>query len=153
MFGKLGADRHALAGVKPVERALNDVALDTRQALKIGAANAAHQRARRAIRGACERLALDQRQRQSDAGNLAHPRGHRIVIGERRLDPLQEHVAVEADHLVHEVVAEAVHHRHDDNERRDAEHNAKEREAGDDRDRALGVARAKIAKGDHPLEG
>ena len=153
MFGELGADRHALAGVEAVERALDDVAGDSRQALQIAPANAAHQRAGRAVGGGRERLALDQRQRQRDAGNLADPLGHRVVIGERRLDPLQEHVAVEADHLVHEIVAKAVHHRHDDDQRRDAEHDAEEREAGDDRDRALGVARAQIAKGDHPLEG
>ena len=153
MLGELGADRHALAGVEAVERALDDMALDARQARQIAAANAAHQRARRAIGRARERLALDQRQRQRDARNLADALGHRIVVGERRLDPLQEHVAVEADHLVHEIVAKAVHHRHDDDQRRDAEHDAKEREAGDDRDRALGVARAKIAKRDHPFEG
>ena len=152
MFGKLGADRHALAGIKAVERALDDVPLDSGQALEIAPANAAHQHAGRAIGGARERLALDQRQRQSDARNLADPLSHRIIVGERRLDPLQEHVAVEADHLVHEIVAKAVHHRHDDDQRRYAEHNAKEREAGNDGDRALGVARAKVAKRDHPLE-
>ena len=46
------------------------------------------------------------------------------VIGQRRLDALQEDMAVEADDLVHQVEAKAVHHRHDDDQRRDAEHDA-----------------------------
>src|ERR1700744_6359987 len=79
-------------------------------------------------RRARKRLAFDQRQRQSDARNLTHPRSHRVVVGERRLDPLQEHVAIEAVHLVHEIVAKAIHHRHDDNQRRHAEDDAEERE-------------------------
>ena len=152
MIGKLGADRHSLAGIEARERALGYVAADARQPLQIAPTNTAHQRAGRAIGGARERLALDQRQRQSDAGNFADTLRHRVVIGERRLDPLQEHVAIEADHLVHEIMAEAVHHRHDDDQRRYAQHDAEEREAGDDRDRALCVARAQVAKGDHPLE-
>ena len=36
--------------------------------------------------------------------------------------------------LVEQLGAEAVHHRHDDDQRRDAEHDAEEGEAGDDRD-------------------
>ena len=61
-------------------------------------------------------------------------------------------MAVEADHLLHQVVAEAVHHRHDDDQRRDAEHDAEEGEAGDHRDRLLRVAGAQIAERDHPFE-
>ncbi len=150
---ELGADRDAPPRIETVERALNYVAGDARQAGEILPANAPDQRAGRAVGGARERLALDQRQRQGDARNLAHPLRHRVVVGQRRLDPLQEHVAIEADHFVHQVVAEAVHHRHDDDQRRDAEHDAEERKTCDDRDRALGVAGAQIAKSDHPLEG
>ena len=45
MFRKLGTDRHALAGIKTIERALGYVAADTRQPLEIASANAAHERA------------------------------------------------------------------------------------------------------------
>ena len=152
VLGELGADRDALPRVEPVERALGDVAGDARQALEVLLADAAHQRARRAVLRGGEGLALDQRQRQRHAGNLAHPLRHRVVVGQRRLDPLQEHVAVEADHLLHQVVAEAVHHRHDDDQRRDPEHDAEEGEAGDDRDRLLRVAGAQVAERHHPLE-
>ena len=48
-----------------------------------------------------KRLPLDQRQRERDAGNLADAIGHRVIVGQRRLDALQEHMAVEADHLLH----------------------------------------------------
>ena len=116
-------------------------------------ADAAHQRAGRAIRRAGEGLALDQRQRKRHARNLADAIRDRLVVGQRRLDPLQEHVAVKADHLLHEVMPEAVHHRHDDNERRDPEHDAEEGKPGDDRDRLLRVARAQVAERDHPFEG
>ena len=47
VLGEPRADRHALPGVEAVERALGDMALDAGQALEIGLANAAHQRAGR----------------------------------------------------------------------------------------------------------
>ena len=47
---------------------------------------------------------------------------------------------------------EAVHHRHDDDQRGDAEHDADEGEAGDDRDEGLAPARTQIAAGKHPFE-
>ena len=74
------------------------------------------------------------------------------VVGQRRVDRLNDEVAVEAEDLVDQLGAEAVHHRHDDDQRRDAEHDADEGEAGDDRDEGLAAAGAEIAPGDHPLE-
>ena len=62
-------------------------------------------------------------------------------------------MAVEAEDLVEQLLAETVHHRHHDDQRRDAEHDAEERKAGDDRDEAFLAARAQIAPGQHPLEG
>jgi hypothetical protein len=41
-------------------------------------------------------------------------------------------MAVEAEDLVEQFMAEPVHHRHHDDEGGDAEHDAEEREAGDD---------------------
>ena len=57
-----------------------------------------------------------------------------------------------ADDLFDQLDAEAVHHRHDDDQRANAEQDADEREPGDDRDRALLASGAQIAPGDHPFE-
>ena len=84
----------ALPLVEAGERALDDMARDPGQALEVVAADAANQRARGAIGRRREGLPLDQRRRQRHARNLGHPFGHRLVIGQRRLDPLKEHVAV-----------------------------------------------------------
>ena len=153
MFGELGADRDALARVEPVERALGDMGADARQAPQVPFADAAHENAGRAERRRGEGLAFDQRQRQRHAGNLGDAARHRVVVGERRVDALQEHVAVEADHLLHQIVAKAVHHRHHHDQRGDAEHDAEEGEAGDHRNRPLRAPRAQIAQRHHPLEG
>ena len=139
---------------KPCERPLRDVAADAGQALEIRP-RGCRAPARRTSRRARWRSAWPSTSGSASVtpGNLADAIGHRLVVGQRRLDPLQEHVAVEADHLLHEVMAEAVHHRHDDDQRRDPEHDAEEGKAGDDGDRLLGVARAQIAERDHPFEG
>jgi hypothetical protein len=54
-------------------------------------------------------------------------------------------MAVEAEDLVEQFLAEAVHHRHHDDQRGDAEHDAEEREAGDDGDEAFLATRPQIA--------
>ena len=46
-------------------------------------------------------------------------------------------MAVEPEDLGQQLLAKAVHHRHDDDQRRHAEHDAEEREPGDDRDEAF----------------
>ena len=61
-------------------------------------------------------------------------------------------MAVEAEDLLQEFVAESVHHRHDDDQGRHAEHDAEEGEAGDDRDESLFAPRAQIAQRQHPFE-
>ena len=61
-------------------------------------------------------------------------------------------MAAEAQNLVQELGAEAVHHRHDDDERRDAEHDAQEREDGNDRDETFAAAGAQIAQREEPFE-
>ena len=61
-------------------------------------------------------------------------------------------MAVEAQDLVEQLLAEAVHHRHHDDERGDAQQDAEEGEAGDDRDEAFLAPRPQVAQGQHPLE-
>ena len=55
-------------------------------------------------------------------------------------DLVDDDVPVEAEDLGEQLVAEAVHHRHDDDQRGDAEHDAGEGEAGDDGDEAFRAA-------------
>ena len=88
-----------------------------------------------------------------DARHGGDALGDRVVVVERAADLVDDDVAVEAEDLGEQLVAEAVHHRHDDDQRRDAEHDAGEREAGDDGDEAFRAARAQIARGQHPLVG
>ena len=78
--------------------------------------------------------------------------GHRLIVGERRFQRLHQQMAVEAEDLVEQLLAEAVHHRHDDDQRRDAEHDAEEREAGDDRNESFLAPRPQVAQRQHPLE-
>src|SRR5260221_9998995 len=62
-------------------------------------------------------------------------------------------MSVEAEDLVQELLAEAVHHGHHDDQRRDAEHDAEERKAGDDGNKAFLATRPQIASGQQPFEG
>ena len=66
---------------------------------------------------------------------------------------MHDDMAVQSEHLVEQLLAEAVHHRHHDDERGDAKHDADEGETGDDRDEALLAARPQVAQRHHPLEG
>ncbi len=61
-------------------------------------------------------------------------------------------MAVEAEDLLEELSAKTIHDSHDDDQSCDAEHDADQREAGDDRNRCLLAPSAQIAPGDEPLE-
>ena len=61
-------------------------------------------------------------------------------------------MAVEAENFVEQLFAEAIHHRHDDDERGDAEHDAEEGKPGDDRDESFLAPRPQVAQRQHPLE-
>ena len=61
-------------------------------------------------------------------------------------------MAVEPENAAEQIGAEAVHHRHDDDQRRDAERDAEQRKDRDDRDEAFLPPRPQIAERDHPLE-
>jgi len=62
-------------------------------------------------------------------------------------------VPVEPEDAVEQFGAEAVHHRHDDDQRGNAQRDADQRNDGDDGHRRLLAAGPEIAPGDHPLEG
>ena len=55
--------------------------------------------------------------------------------------------------FVEQFLAKAVHHRHDDDQSGNAEHDAEERKAGDDGDKSFFAPRPQIAQRQHPLEG
>src|SRR5450756_3067102 len=59
---------------------------------------------------------------------------------------------VEAEDLVQQLLAEAVHDGHHDDQRGDAEHDAQEGEAGDDGDKAFLATCPQIAPGQQPFE-
>ena len=136
--------------VEADERALLDVAGDDGELAEIVAADAAHQRA-----GPCpdrargQHLPVDQRDRVFDAGNAVDALGDRCIVVERHVDRLHDQMAVDAEDAGQQLGAKAVHHRHDDDERRDAEHDAEEGDRGDHRDHRLLAPRAQIAPGDH----
>ena len=76
-----------------------------------------------------------------------------FIVGERRFQRLHQQVAVEAQDLAEQFLAEAVHHRHHDDERRDAKHDAEEREGGDDRNKSFLAPRSQVAQRQHPFNG
>ena len=84
-----------------------------------------------------------------DAGDALR---HRLIVGERRFQRLHQQVAVEAEDLAEQFLAEAVHHRHDDDQGGDAQHDAEEGEAGDDRYESFLAPRPQVAQRQHPFE-
>ena len=145
LLGHLGADGDAACGVEPLQRAAPHIARNAREALDVFLANAAHQGARLLIGRGDARRALHHGNHKRDSGHLLQPLAHRVVIIERRLDALQKHMAIDADDLAHQLQMEAIHHGHDDNQRRHAQHDSRKGKARDDRDKALGPPRAQIA--------
>ncbi len=67
-------------------------------------------------------------------------------------DWLHHKMAVHADDLVDQFLAKAVHDGHHDNQRRNAEHDAEERETGNDGDEAFLATRPQVAPGHQPFE-
>ena len=100
-----------------------------------------------------QHLPVDQRDRVFDAGDAVDALGDRRIVVERHVDRLHDQMAVDAEDAGQQLGAKAVHHRHDDDQRRDAEHDAEEGDRGDHRDHRLLAPRAQIAPGDHALEG
>src|SRR5262249_19447386 len=78
--------------------------------------------------------------------------GNRVEIGERSGLAIDAEVAVKAEDAADQIGAEAVHDRHDNDQRRDAEGDAEQREDRDDRDEAFRPPRPQIAESDHPPE-
>src|SRR5690606_2817180 len=78
---------------------------------------------------------------------------HRLfVVGELPLDRIDREMPVEAEDLAQQFLAEAVHHRHDDDQRRHADGDAGQGECGNDGNEGVLAAGAQIAPGNEELE-
>jgi hypothetical protein len=153
LLGQPDADGNPLPFVEVIERAARlDVVRDRGKFRQVADANAADEHAGGIERRRGERLTLDDRRGKPHARHLGDPVGDRLPIGERRFERLDQKVAVEAEYLFQQLLAEPVHHRHHDDQRCNAEHDAEKGEPGDDRDESLFAPRTQVAQRQHPLE-
>ena len=79
--------------------------------------------------------------------------GNVLPVGQRRFQRLHQQMPVQAEDLVQQFLAKAVHDSHHDDQRRDAEHDAEERKAGNDGNETFLAARAQVTSGQQPFEG
>ena len=124
LVGKPASDCNPLPLVEALKRALPDVVGDRRQLQQIGGANPAREDACGAERRGCKRLAFDNGRGELDAVHLGNPVGNILPVGQRRFQRLDQEVAVKAQDLFEQLLPEPVHHRHDDDEGGNAEHDA-----------------------------
>jgi hypothetical protein len=154
IFGHARADGHAFGGVKIVERALPQIAGDKGHLGEVGSAHALDHGA--SAPGAAwplrHHLALDHWDGELDAVDLIDAISNRSIVVKLAVDRMQDDMAVDAQNAVQQFGAKAVHHRHDDNQRGDAEHDAQKRNDGDPGGDALLALGAQIAPGDHALK-
>ncbi|MCY1235541.1 hypothetical protein D9M72_481610 [compost metagenome] len=121
---------------------------------EIVGADAAHQRTSRTIADALrQNLALDQRDCHGDALDARELGRQLRIVVERPVDRLDDHVTVDAENARDQLGAEPVHHGHDDDQRRDAEHDADEGEAGDNRNEGFLAPGTQVAPRHHALKG
>ena len=147
------SDEHAVAGRKGHEVAALDVVRDELQLGEVVRRYAANQCARpRPGRTRSQRLPLHQRNRQTDPLHALQSLRQRLVVVERTVHRLDDHVAVDPENARDEFDAETVHHRHHDDQRRHAQHDAEEGEAGDDGYVGLLAPCPEIPPRDHALE-
>ena len=103
------------------------------------------------LRG-CQRLPFHQRHRQAHAVELGDALGHLLEVGQGAFQRLHQHMAVEPEDLAQQLLAKAIHHRHDDDEGGHPQGDAQEGKPGDDRDEAFLAPRPEVAQRQHPLE-
>ena len=132
--GEPRADCDARNLIETVDRAKADIVGDGLELLQVGSRKP-RTSAPLEVEGVETITCPSTRKREFDAGHGADPRRHVVVIGEVR-EAMHDDMAVQSEHLVEQLLAEAVHHRHHNDERGDAKHDADEGETGDDRDEA-----------------
>ena len=97
-------------------------------------------------------LPFDDGQRKLDTGHGVEAVGGREEIIEGTSERPHDHMAVEAENLVEQLLAKAVHHGKHNDQRCHAEHDAQHAEERDDGYGAFLAPRPKVAKSKQPLE-
>ena len=97
-------------------------------------------------------LTLDDRRDRDDTGNQPRLSRERVEISQDTDSPVNIQMPVQAQDPVQKLLAEAVHDRHDDDQRGDPERDPEKREPSDDGDQAFAAARPQIAHRHHPFE-
>jgi hypothetical protein len=132
--------RHCPSRAELGERAGQDLFVQGRVGEDVLAPHAADEHAfDAAFRTRHQRL-LDQRHRLGDAGRrlgLAHDL---LPVGQAPAIAVDDGMSVQADDLVEQLGAKAVHHAHHDDQRGDAEHDGDQADAGDQEDEAFALA-------------
>ena len=146
------ADGDAVRLIEAFEAAELDVVGDERRVLEVFLANAAQGPAQRLDGGGDHHLAFYDRHGVDNARHGRNHLGHGVVVGELLAHLVDDDMAVEPQNLLEEILAEAVHDGHHDDERGDTQHDAEERHDGGDRNEAFLAARTQIARGKQPLE-
>ena len=147
-------DSNAPARIKTFKATENDVVGDERQSLKPLLRDAAHDTAERLRRRGQHHLAFDQRHDGLHARRRCQALRKVRVIVERSGSGhlVDDDVPVEAKDLLEELIAEAVHDGHHDDQRGNTEQDADEREARDDGDETFLAPGAQVTQCQHPLE-
>ena len=102
---------------------------------------------------ACHQRLFDQWRRRRHARCLLR-RGHDFApFGEASAIALNDGVSVQADNLVEEFGAKAIHDAHNDDQRRNAEHHGNKTDRGDKEDKPLALSREQIPPRDHAFIG
>src|SRR5262249_21100933 len=118
LLGEAAADRKALTAIEAIEGALLDVVGDLRQLGQVGTEHAAHDHSGRIEWRRSERLAFDQRRSEINAVKLADPISNRGIVGQRGCERLDQKMTIEPKNLRQQLLTEAVHNRHDDDQGR-----------------------------------
>ena len=135
------------------QRSGDDPVRNQAQGAQIRRPDAVHQGARGAGVGGRHDLAFDDRDRRGDARNPPHLLRRGGEIAERARLRVHAEIAVQTEDAAHQVGAEAVHYRHDDDQGGHTEGDPEQRKDRDDRDEPLRPPRPQIAERHHPLEG
>src|SRR6202043_2297656 len=152
LIGEPAPDRDPLPFVKALERSLPDVVGDGWELDEIRGAHAAQEHAGGAERRRCKCLPFHDRRGKLDAFDMPDAIGHLAPVRKRGFEGLNQKRPVKAEYLVEQLLAKSVHHRHHDDERRNAEHDAKKRESRIDRDESFLPACAQIPQRQQPFE-
>ena len=111
---------NTLSAVEVIERSSANILSDGIQALHVNFTYTTHQRARGSKSGRCQNLSIDHRNGLLHTLDLLKPLGQLVIIGKGLVHRLHKHVATDTKNFRDQFLAKAIHHRHHDDECRDA---------------------------------